>query len=524
MSKESAVEMMVFKPTNLIPPEKRGVHENLWIKQRVKQYVSIGVYLNGSNLNYYFFEDCDNTPKIYNSLVELKKDSPSRLKNIFEKTPKLFIMGHGHGGLYGLSNIHGPSEQIYDANFDKIITDFETALPEQHSQIFVTLEACNTDNQALAAEKGQSKTFLERLSEKHPQMIFCGTGPWEAKSPETGYRASGGFPILNVPITATGGGIWKHGNSVIFYQENYQIAVKKSMFASTKTAQALKINTVAYAREFLKKTSLDSNTREALIKKICLNREILNIEDLGKAPDFPQEKYENPELKRLIAEEKRILKKEKNNYITRIQKILACAKPEKKLAERDLLIIALGLKDFPVSKHLSIFKDHEDVRDKILTNKELLQLIMVACGKTLIASPSNDSLINLLLERHIDINSVDEKGMTALHYAVQNFYNYRKEPLNLIRKLLDSGANLRAKDTKGRTPLMLAIAHSRKETVISGENLRNVLKQKQIDAISVKSYDIEKSTSTQLRFFKTLDAGDGEQKAGKEQSFTLDYL
>ena len=103
-----------------------------------------------------------------------------------------------------------------------------------------------------------------------------------------------------------------------------------------------------------------------------------------------------------------------------MREILARAELGKKLTERDLLIIALGLKD------LSVFKGHEDLRDEILTNNALLQLIMVTCGKVLIAGPSNDGIIDLLLERGIDINSVDEKGMTALHYAVQNFYHYRK--------------------------------------------------------------------------------------------------
>lgn len=94
------------RETEGLTKKRRGVHENLWLKQRFKQYVSIGVYLDGSDLKYYFFENCDKAPKIYPSLVELKKGLPSGLENIFENTPKLFIMGHGHGGLYGLCNDH----------------------------------------------------------------------------------------------------------------------------------------------------------------------------------------------------------------------------------------------------------------------------------------------------------------------------------------------------------------------------------------------------------------------------------
>lgn len=553
MSKESAVEIMIFKPGLNIPPDQRGVHENLWIKKRFKKYLSIGVYLDGTDLQYYFFENCDDEPKFYTSLVALKKELPSGLENIFEDTPKLFIMGHGHGGRYGLGNVHGPSEEIYNANFDKIITDFENALSLQHKEIVVTLEACNTDNLALAAQgyeiclmsadsqrgpwtlyiegadeglkydvigldnnlktaiipwdkldefprdvvkikdlknqflpklldvisnaghtpswQVQKKTFLERLSTNHPNMVFCGTGPWDPKDVETGFRASGGFPTLNTPITATGGGIWKHGssNSVIFYHDNYQVVVKKSMFASTETARELKINTIEYARAILKLTALDHNAREEILKNICGNRDILKTEDLKKIPDFPQEKTEDLAITRLVTKENQILEKEKNNYIARVRKIIASMSSGKKITKRDLLIITLGLKD------LSVFNGHEDLQKAIFANKVLLQLVMVTCGKVLIAGPSNDSIIDLLLARGIDINSVDKKGMTALHYAVQNFYNYRKEPLDLIKKLLDCGSNIKAKNNEGQTPIMLATAHSRKETVIAGENLLDLL-------------------------------------------------
>lgn len=123
--------------------------------------MSIGVYLDGSDLKYYFFENGDIAPKISTSLVELKQELPSALENLFENTPKLFIMGHG--GKYGLENIHGASEEIYE-NFDKILADFENALSKLDDEIFVTLEACNIDNRALAAEEGQEITFLEKLS------------------------------------------------------------------------------------------------------------------------------------------------------------------------------------------------------------------------------------------------------------------------------------------------------------------------------------------------------------------------
>lgn len=501
MPKKSAIEILVVKPDSTIPQDQKGVHENLRIKQRFNQYVSVGVYLEGSYLQYYFFQDCDNTPKIYASLVELKQDLPSGLENIFDTTPKLFIMGHGHGGRYGLCNIHGRSEEIYGADFDKIITAFEEVLPAQHDEISVTLEACNTDNCTGAKAEGQEKTFLERLSANHCHITFGGTGPWDPQDGETGFRASGGFPTLNAPITAMGGGVWKQGNSVIFYHDTYQLVAIKSIFASTKTAKELKINTIEYAHEVLKKASLDSAEIEKILTTIGSNRSILKIEDLKKIHDFPQAEFTDQEIRKLAINEKQILEKEKNNYILRVQEILARSKSGEKFTERDLLIIALGL------KNISVFDGNENCRDEILANPSLLQLIMVTCGKVLIAGPDNDSLIDLLLERRIDINSCDEKGMTALHYTAQNFYNYRMEPLKLICKLLDCSANLEAKDNAGRTPLMLAQEHSQKGTVIAGENLLTLLSQRQTSAHIMKSL-----LSTNLGFFTKL-----EDKALSEQ-------
>ncbi len=496
MPKKSAVEILLCKPDSAIRLDQKGVHENLRIKQRFEQYVSIGVYLEGADLKYYFFKECDNTPKIYSSLVELKQKLPNGLEDIFDNTPKLFIMGHARGDEYGLGN---GSVALYETNFDTLIKDFVAALSPQHGEICVTMEACNTDNGAQAIKGGQKKTFLERVSETHQHITFCGTGPWDPSDPQTGYRASGGFPRLNAPITSMGGGIWKQGNSVIFYHDNYQVVVIKSMFASRQTAKELKVNTLAYAREILKLTSLDSHAREEMIKSICANRDILKIVNLKKAPGFPQSEFESQAITNMKANEKKILEKEKNNYIVRAQEILERAASGEKFTERDTLIIALGLKD------LSLFQGHEDLLDKILDNHALLTLVMVACGKVLVAGSSNEAIIDFLLKKGIDINSADEEGMTALHYAVQNFYNYRKEPLNLIIKLLDCGATLYAEDKAGRTPLMLATDHGRKNTVIAGGYLLLLLEQKLVGAAPGNAYTMRPLVSPHLGFLRKVD-------------------
>lgn len=515
MPKESAVEILVFKPNPDILPEQRGVHENLWLKQRFEQYVSIGVFAEGEALKYYFFEACDNAPKLYDSLVELKADLPTELTLLFEGTPKLFVMGHGHGGYYGLCNRSIPSEEIYGDKFNKIITDFQDALPKPYNEIVVTLEACNTDNQALANLCQQEKTCLARISETHQHVTFCGTGPWNPDDSETGYRASGGFPVLNAPITSTGGGIWKHGNSVIFYHGDYQVTAIKSMFASTKTAKALKINTITYASEVLK----DNDRKYEILTNIGARRDILNIEDLEKVGIY-QSEVMKPAVIALLENEKQILAEEKNRYIMRVQDILIRAYTNGKFKQRDLLVLALGLKD------PSVFEGHAGLFDEIIKNKILLSLLMVSCGKVLIAGPNNDNIIDLLLSHEIDINSVDKHGMTALHYAVQNFYNYREEPLNLIKKLVDSGANLEAKDNQGRTPLSLARLHATKSTVFAGVNLIRLLEESlalipaRINATS-SSYSSTIGSSSEAppkQAHVMLDFMNGAKKSGKEGS------
>jgi len=461
--KDAAIEILIYKPDpdHPLPENQRGVVINPHLKQRFKQFVPIGVYLEGSDLKYYFFDQCDKSPKIYSSLDELKRDLPEELDNIFEKNPKLFIMGHAGGGEYGMGNCHGPSEQLYDDNFDNLLHGFKRALPAHHGEVFVTLEGCNTDNQLNAAANSQKKTFLERVSVKHPEITFGGTGPWNAQDVQTGFRSLS--PAS--PITSMAGNIWKAGNSVIFHHGEYQVAVRKSLFASTQTAKELKVNTIEYARAILGKDGADE-----LIAKIALNRDILNIQDLKKIEGFPELRFEGEDVSKFVEQENQILGKEQENYLTRVRHILGRADPIEQLTDREVLELLLGLKE------PSVFKGHEDLLESILANKALLNLAMVSCGKVLIGGPSNDSVIALLLKHGADINSADKKGMTALHYAVQNFYNYRKEPLHLIKKLLECGASLEVRNEKGQTPIETAQEHSKDGRVTASDKLLASLK------------------------------------------------
>lgn len=461
--KDAAIEILIYKPDpdHPVPEDQRGVVVNPRLKQRFKQFLPIGAYLEGSDLRYYFFDQCDKSPKIYNSLDELKQDLPEGLENIFEKKPKLFIMGHAGGGEYGMGNCHGPSEQLYGDNFDNLLYGFKQALPAHHGEVSVTLEGCNTDNQLNAAANQQEKTFLERVSVKHPEITFGGTGPWNAQDAQTGFRSL----APEAPITSMAGNIWKAGNSVIFHHDEHQVAVRKSLFASTQTAKELKVNTIEYARTMLGKDGSDE-----LIAKIALNRDILKIQDLKKVDGFPELRFEGEDVAKFVEHEDRILSKEQENYLTRVRGILDRADPIEQLTDRDVIEILLGLKE------PSVFKGHEELLESILANKALLQLAMVSCGKVLVGGPSNDSVIDLLLKHGADINSADKKGMTALHYAVQVFYNYRKEPLNLIKKLLDCGASLDVQNKKGQTPIETAQEHSKDGRVTASDKLLASLK------------------------------------------------
>lgn len=474
MLKKSVVEIVVFKPDASIPEGQRGVHENLWLKQSAQQFLSIGVYLEGRDLRYYFFKEAGNNPTVYHSLNALKKDLPAGIKNIFENQPELFVMGHGRGGGYGLSNIHGPSEEISGSSFDRVIADFKAALARDHSDVVVTLEGCNTDDWVSALKGGETKSFLERLSMNHPSITFCGTGPWEADDLQTGYRASGGFPVLNVPVTAMHGNAWKHPNSesVVFYHDELQMLAKRASFSTIDTAKALKANTAKYAQAVLERTELSADVIAEIMEKICLSRDIQKIEDLSSVADFPKATVSCEEITRLAVEQNIILTLEKLNYLATVQKILLNAKSRGEFTQKEVLVIALGLKN-PV-----VFNGYESVLDEILSNKQLLQLVMVACGKVLIGGSSNDDLIDLLLRKGMDVNCIDKDGMTALHHACQDFFNYRKEPVALVRKLMGCGAKVELLDKKGRTPLAILKERAQDPRLSARERVQTLLEEK----------------------------------------------
>lgn len=515
MPKDAAVELMDFNPLlEALPEGFSGPQENRRVKERFKPYISIGFYRDldmpeGSQMRYYLYED-RHKPKeyikdhTYTSLIDLEValQTDADKKDIFRNNPKLFIMGHGGDDRYGVGGDHparveykhfledpriptDPSEQIHGANFDKIINDLRDVVTHKPGELSITLEICNSDNLFLGKQLwGHKKTFLASVSETHKDITFSGTGPWDTShswaAVTTGNRA--GADALNTPVTSMGGSVWKHGNTVIFHHQFemgedtgfYQMILKKPKFSSTETAKELKINTVNYAASILENAPLGLSAKKRMLQEISENPGILKIEDLKQIDEFPGEAFRTVEAAALVQTENDILTREKERYIQRVQTILDKGDA---VNDRDILVLALGLKDYAEKGSIegSVFEGHQEVLDSILANPKLLELVMVTSGKVLIASPNNDSLIDLLQSKGVSVNSVDGHGMTALHYAVQNFYVYRAEPLHLVKKLLDCGANVELADNAGLTPRGLAMAHGSKGMVMGGQQLKELI-------------------------------------------------
>ena len=98
--KDAAIEILIYKPDpdHPLPENQRGVVINPHLKQRFKQFVPIGVYLEGPDLKYYFFDQCDKSPKIYSSLDELKRDLPEELDKALFLNPPQSLLSQNLGG------------------------------------------------------------------------------------------------------------------------------------------------------------------------------------------------------------------------------------------------------------------------------------------------------------------------------------------------------------------------------------------------------------------------------------------
>jgi hypothetical protein len=73
-------------------------------------------------------------------------------------------------------------------------------------------------------------------------------------------------------------------------------------------------------------------------------------------------------------------------------------------------------------------------------------------AKEYATEPAMLDAVKLLVAQHVDVNASDSKGETALHFAAL-------ASDAVVKFLVESGANLDAKDKQGRTPLDMALGH-----------------------------------------------------------------
>jgi len=70
------------------------------------------------------------------------------------------------------------------------------------------------------------------------------------------------------------------------------------------------------------------------------------------------------------------------------------------------------------------------------------------------------------LKQKVDVNGGDEDEMTALHWLVQNAWDSKRgRKLEVMKLLLDAGANVNKRDGARRTALHFAACHSDPEPV-----------------------------------------------------------
>ena len=90
-----------------------------------------------------------------------------------------------------------------------------------------------------------------------------------------------------------------------------------------------------------------------------------------------------------------------------------------------------------------------------VTNDEKLTPLMLACKN------KNVSVVNCLLQNGANVVLTSDNGWTALHFVVDEF----NDSSEILRSLLDNGADVNARSIDNETPLMVASQSSDVETV-----------------------------------------------------------
>jgi ankyrin repeat protein len=86
--------------------------------------------------------------------------------------------------------------------------------------------------------------------------------------------------------------------------------------------------------------------------------------------------------------------------------------------------------------------------------------MVAASGRTLLMAAQSGSMVRLLLEHGADPGIRDDKGATALHYAVTS-----PEALEIVPLLIEKGADVNAADDMGFTALISAVVNDKPDLV-----------------------------------------------------------
>jgi ankyrin repeat protein len=99
-------------------------------------------------------------------------------------------------------------------------------------------------------------------------------------------------------------------------------------------------------------------------------------------------------------------------------------------------------------------------------------------------------LARALIRHGASVNAQDHGGWTALHFAAQE---YRPE---LVRLLVQSGADLSLRDENGNSPLWAAVMHSRGRTEVARLLLEHGAALDQANNHGVSARDIASSSES----------------------------
>ncbi len=98
--------------------------------------------------------------------------------------------------------------------------------------------------------------------------------------------------------------------------------------------------------------------------------------------------------------------------------------------------------------------------EKLLATGADPNLVISPSGRTLLMAAQNVAMVRLLLMHGADPGIRDEKGATALHYAVMG-----PDAFDIILLLLEKGADINVMDNMGYTALMNAVVNDKPDLV-----------------------------------------------------------